>query len=348
MTMLPLAPRVSLVGFALLGLAAMAAASAAEPPQSEKEDFTLSSLLPLAWQKRPQVSFNAITEMTAAGKAKRVPTSENPMYYVTAPSRFKQLGWSVAAGEKPPPVEEIDALMRKALAENGYLPTTDERPRPDVLIVFEFGSHGTDPVAILPEIPIPPPVGSSELVRLVVSDVSLFKDIIDRAVMVGGGKFALELKAALDEEVRNLWTNKSLERSGAIPMPVSPDFSSPFQIFIRGGNADLVAHLSEVVFNTCYFVVATAYDFEGVEKKEKIVLWQTRMTVEARGVSMREVMKPLVQNTAYYLGRDMPEAAMVRKRIDREGTVTIGEAEVVKEPEIKAADAPANDANGRE
>lgn len=313
------------------------AATAAEPPQSEKNKFTFGSLLPLAWQKRPQVMFNAITEMTPAGKARRVPTPDNPMYYVTAPPKFKQLGWLVAGGEKPPPSDEIEAAMRQALAQNGYLPTKDDAQRPDVLIVFEFGSHGTDPVSILPDIGGQLPLAASELVPLVVSDVELFKDVIDRAVMVGGGKFAMELKAALDEEVRNRWSNYN---TGTGFMPVSPEFNSPFQIFTREGNAGLISHLAEVVFRTCYFAVATAYDFDGVEKKEKIVLWQTRMTVEAQGVSMREVLKPLVQTTGYYLGRDMPEAATVRKRIDREGTVIIGEATVVKEPGAEPSPAP--------
>ena len=60
-------------------------------------------------------------------------------------------------------------------------------------------------------------------------------------------------------------------------------------------------------------------------------LFQTRMTIEANGVSVQEVFKPLIINTGPFLGRETPEAVIVNTRLDREGSVEIGNLEVVTE-----------------
>ncbi|MEO5959667.1 MAG: hypothetical protein ABIZ49_07940, partial [Opitutaceae bacterium] len=112
-------------------------------PASERITSFLQDLLPIAWQSRPQLRFNAITEMTPEGRKRRVPTSGQPMYFHAEPARFVQTGEQITAGEKPPPGPELEAAMRKALAENGYLPISNDHQLPDVLIVFTYGSSGS-------------------------------------------------------------------------------------------------------------------------------------------------------------------------------------------------------------
>lgn len=315
-----------------------------EPPQGalSKLRDAVDTILPTSMQKRPTVVFNAITEMTPEGRKWRVPIPDNPIYYYSAPGSFVQTGWSVAAGERPPRAADMEEAMKKALAGNGYVPIGETGRRPDILVVFSFGSSGTDPAILADDSSPTPPITADELVPLVLSDPALFKDVFERARLVGGEKFARELKLALDAEVRNMNSNRSTSRLGGdfLPLaPVSPDFGSPYQVFVNSGNRQLMTHLAEMAFHTCYFVVATAFDFSGVEKKQKIMLWQTRMAVEAQGVSMEEILKPLIAATGSYLGRDTPEAVMVKKRIDREGKVEIGTATVVEEAR-PAAPAP--------
>jgi hypothetical protein len=122
-----------------------AAAKAAKPPT--KEGYVgqfLNDLLPIAWQKRPKLRFNVFTEMTPEGRRWRVPTSQEPLHYFSPPGTYAETGWLTAAGERPPPWRELQEAMRNALASNGYLPIANDQERPDVLITFNFGSHGTD------------------------------------------------------------------------------------------------------------------------------------------------------------------------------------------------------------
>ncbi|MEO7413701.1 MAG: hypothetical protein ABIZ81_10110 [Opitutaceae bacterium] len=326
--------------------ATLPVARASEPTASEEKTLSLPSpepsfgsrlleaILPKSMQKRPLILFNAITEMSPEGRTRRQPTPERPMYYLMHTTKFVQTGWMVSAGEKPPPVAELEAAMRKALAGNGYLDNPPAGQRPELLIVFNFGSHGTDPEsAVIGGSEGSPPVTAGELLPIVVSDLALFKDVIARATLVAGESFARELKAALENEARNIQTNRIMERTGSpIHLPVSPEFGSPFQDFVRSGkNSSTVEHLAEMAFHTCYFVMASAYDYDAMEKNQKRLLWRTKMTVEAQGVSMEEIMNPLIANTGSFLGREMTEAAVVKKRISREGKVDVGTPTVVGE-----------------
>ncbi len=294
-------------------------------------------MLPIAWQKRPQVQLSVITDVTPEGRKWRVPTPERPLLYSGSHARFVQMGWQVAAGEKPPPTEQLEATMRKALAANGFVSTTDPEQRPDLVIIFTFGSHGTDPALLASGDEDATSANSAdELVQFVVRDPQLANDVIDRARFVAGDQFALELKAALEGEASNRRFNQSLGRmpdgTSSMALPVSPESGSPFDLFMHGNKREMTEHFTQLAFHTCYFVTATAYDFNGVERKQKVALWQTRMTVEAQGVAMAEVLQPLIVGTAAYLGRETPEAVVITKRINREGRVDIGTPKVVDEP----------------
>jgi len=318
---------------------AAAAGTKAANPAVERSDGKVSEflhdLLPLAWQKRPKLFLNVFTEMTPEGRTRRVPSPEQPMYYYSSPGQLVQTGWMPAAGEKPPPTAELEDAMKKALTANGYVPIEDDHQRPEILVVFAFGSNGTDPASLDDGETVP--TTAEEMVRLVLRDPSLYTDVIQRARFVGGDKFGFELKTALDGEMRNMQFNRSVGRAGGMGMPVNPDGGSPFQMFLNSGNDRLTRHLAELAFHTCYFVTATAYDFSGVERKQKIPLWQTRMAVEAQGVAMDEVLRPLIANGGSYLGRETREAVILDKRIDREGHVHIGDTTVVEESAAGAA-----------
>lgn len=169
--------------------------------------------------------------------------------------------------------------------------------------------------------------------KIVVYDGTLQPDIVERAALIGGTKLAQQLKQAVNEEVQNM--NISYAARPAQPMPVSPDSASPFQRFYNSSR--LNSHLIETAFHTVYFVVASAYDHEASSKGQPRLLWRTKMTVDAQGVSLRESIMPLIASSTLYLGRDMSEVAVVTKRISREGKVEIGEAKVVEE-DVKTTD----------
>jgi hypothetical protein len=295
------------------------------PPAKGRTLGFLHDLLPIAWQKRPQLRFNVITEMTEEGRKRRVPTPSQPMYFHAEPAKFVQTGELVSAGEKPPPGPELEAAMRKALAENGYLPIANDQQRPDVLILFTFGSSGSPTFegtknanevlnehidAVLQRAPF----ARENLAALV-------RDAVGRGRLVAGEKFAVDLSTALHDAISFY----------------NPEFPTPFESHMRSYPPEVIDHFIEMVFHTCYFVTATAFDFEGVARKQKIPLWQTRMAVEAQGVSMEEILRPLILNTGASIGREK-DPSWVTKRHEREGRVDVGTPTVVEE--VKPAVAP--------
>jgi hypothetical protein len=305
---------VSMTGVIMAEAAAEKAPSVPAATDSQVSDF-FSGLLPLAWQKRPQVVFNAYTEMTPEGRSRRVPTPDKPLYYYAPPAEYVQLA-EVSGGEKPPTAASLEEAMRKALATNGYLPVDDKHPRPDVLIVFAFGSNGTGAEGI---------TTADEIVksRAVFSSPYTLKEAIDRARFLAGNKFADDLLEALKWEAT---------------FPSDPE-GPPFGVFMKSYDSDIVGHFLEIAFHDYYFVTATAFDFGGVEKKQKVALWQTRLAVEAQGVSMAEILKPLIANTSSFLGRETEVPQWLKKRVDREGRVDVGTPTIVEEPKPGSASA---------
>ncbi|MEO7412723.1 MAG: hypothetical protein ABIZ81_05140 [Opitutaceae bacterium] len=318
-----------LPAFALLAIAAISDVQAVDAPSTEKpkadsiaigeadaaakDRFRLSDLLPTAWQKRPKMRFHVYTEMTPQGRSRPEPTSTAPLTYFSPEGKYVETGWLVIAGERPPPWPQLREAMQKALAGNSYHLIADDRQRPDLLIVFTYGAFSTDLASLAPpEADLP--VTAEELLVYALQDRAALKDVLDRARFIGGARVAEELRLALV--------------FGSVPQ------------LLNGSAGDKVRDIVELAFHPCYFVTATAYDFSGVEKKQKIPLWQTRMTIDTQGVAMDEVLKPLIANTGAYLGRETPEAVIIGKRIDREGRVEVGTPTVVPDKEPKPGPAP--------
>lgn len=316
------------------------------------------SLLPKSLQRNPALDFNVITEMTAEGKKFPKPTAKQPLYYVAQPGKFMQMG-TEPANERPPPVADLERAMQKALATNGYLAHIDSGPAPRLAVVFNYGSFArfsTDfedfeaetiaeqayqdainqvpPPNPPPEPPIAPmgsPVSADQLLPYVLSDVVKRRDVLERATLIAGAKFASELGDAISREI----TYRIGGGGGGAPPEDDPN--SPFNRF-RNKNDKLLAFVEDS-FSSCYFVIASAYDYAAMAKGNRILLWRTKMTVNSSGVSMTESLPTLIATAGPYLGREMSEAESISKRISREGHVQIGTATVVDDS-VKPAPQP--------
>jgi hypothetical protein len=239
--------------------------------------------------------------------------------------------------------------MVRALAVNHYVPAADGGPTPELVVVFSYGAHSVndeDPMAELDranaeaeaiaagEDPPPTPSngvkGSDELLGRALSDLAFRKDLLERAALIGGTPFANELAAVIADQVTHARSAGALGLSSGL---------GPFQRFRERDSR--TRHLVEESFSSCYFVIATAYDYASVARSDRIPLWRTRMTVNSAGVNMTESLPPLIAAAAPFLGREMPNAAVMTRRIDRSGTVTIGEATVI------GIENPAPSATGR-
>ena len=98
------------------------------------------------------------------------------------------------------------------------------------------------------------------------------------------------------------------------------EFSNPVAMFRRASVRNET--LLEQTANDVYYVVASAYDHKSAAANRRVLLWRTRMTVAAQGVSQDQTLPTLVMSAAPYFGKDMPEAELLTRRT-REGTVEI-------------------------
>lgn len=253
------------------------------------------SLLPKAFQKNPSLAISIITEMTDEGRKIKPPTANNPTYYQTVSAGFHEEGpGTYEKGQVS--AQNLEKHVQKALAVSGYLPGTADHP-PTLLLVFFWGVHNkierddTETGGI-------PDVGN--------------RNVLSRAALVGGAAFARDLARALNEQAM----------TGQAPSLFDP-------VYRFTNRDDLTRNLMEQVLDDCYYVVVSAYEGAAVARGEKKLLWRTKMSTPAQGVSQIETTPALADSGADYFGRDMSSAAIVDKRISRErgGRVDLGPLE---------------------
>lgn len=324
---------------ASLGLLATAPAlaAAAPPPAAAPQPGPgfVFNLLPRAFQKNPQVDFNVITEMTDAGRRARKPAPGEPLYYITKPAGYLKLGHGAGGREKPPEVEKMEAVLERSLAASGYLGATPDH-RPSVVIIYSWGSHSNPLIDNDPEDePFPNKV--------------LIDEMIERARLVGGEKFAQEFIKAMAEagSSRSAIAKPRVDPTGAVPTQpnvlgdaagMMTQIFSPVELFRN--RSEKTRSLMEDIGASIYFVVASAYDYDSVARDQKVLLWRTRMSVNSAGVAMTETLPALIAAAGPYFGRDMTEVEIVNQRLNREGQIEIGTPEVISFSEGPAAPPP--------
>lgn len=230
-----------------------------------------------------------VTEVTPDGKKVAPPTAEHPYYYFAQNGGFHSEGGS-PADNKPIAVEQLEKQLQASLKTNGFLPSTADHP-PTLLLVFFWGIHSRLDENV-------PDLGN--------------RNLLARARLLGGEKFAKELQKALDDDFL------SGSSSGSIA-------SSMHRLYERD---TLTRRLIEQSFTDVYYVVVSCYDGSAAAKGQRRLLWRTKMCSSTDGISMSETLPVLVAGAADYFGREMTNAAVVEEHINRVGKVEIGPAEV--------------------
>jgi hypothetical protein len=240
------------------------------------------------------VDGTAITESTEDGRQISAPTADRPASVVIQSGGQHDFG-QVPAGEKAPSAETLDQQMEKALGRLYYL-RADANHQPSLLIVFSWGVHcspGDD-----------------------VEDPG-YRNLFDRAALVGGRRFADELKKVLEQnEALTAATSTrpwGAQLEGMRPTSAAGLFqsASPIETFRK---RDLkTERLLEQITNDCYYVVISAFDYSSVVRGKKQLLWRTKLTTTARGASMATAIPALIANGAGYFGRDMNEPELFSK-----------------------------------
>ncbi len=303
-------------------------APAKKPAKSE----WVFSLLPKSFQKNPQIELTVITEMTELGKKQPLASPTAPVYYSAHSSGYHQMG-QVSAGEHTLKPEDVERLLGRALATNGFLPATPPAHPPTLIIFYTWGSH-----SLLMEGDEDNPVLSAEQIA---------RNLLDRAALVGGVKFSQEMLKLFQEADDQATLNRvpPPDPTGAVP-PIQPilgdaqmEFLNPINRFRQADPKN--DFLVEQFTNDVYYVVASAYDYASINAKAKRLYWRTRMTVGAQGVSQEQTLPTLIVSAAPFFGKEMTEPEILSKRAVPEGQVEIGTPTVVETPAVAPAETKA-------
>ena len=268
-------------------------------PLPKKAESTWAfSLLPRAFQTHPLLAMSIITEMTDEGRKLAPPTRETPAYYYVHSAGFHAEGPGAAELGKVPE-DQLQSHVQAALAAGGYLPGSKEHA-PSLFLVFIWGVH-----AKLDQFDVETGEGGFPDVH--------HHNLLSRATLVGGAAFAKELAKVLQEQ----------DTTGAQAATV---FDPVYRFTLRD---DLTRNLMEQILDDCYYVVISAYDATSAARGERKLLWRTKMSTPAQGVSLVETTPALIDRGADFFGRDMKQASIVAKRISREhgGQVELGPLE---------------------
>ena len=284
--------------------------AAATKPATKKPGW-LSSLLPKPFQREPMLEMTVFTSMTEAGRKLTPPTREQPAYYEIFAAGYQQEGGTIR--EHPPPPTELLEAMVKSLQLAGYAPATPDHP-PTVMLVQHWGSHNRVDDVVLEEI-----------------DPTLaVKNFARRAKLIGGEALASALAKAYEQDLMS----PPGFSSGSFSRLAQLRDSSPTMRFLLDQARDDV-----------YFVIATAYDYAAMARSERRLLWRTNMTVNARGVSMKQTLPSVIATATPYFGRETKDALAIAARALPEGKVELGELRVIGEaedpPVPRPDDAPA-------
>jgi len=236
-----------------------------------------------------------ITEATEVGRQIAVPTKEHPTYAVIHSGGRHDFGSAIAAKNSLSP-EILEQRIESALAGVHYLRADPGHPA-TLLIVFNWGIH-----AALGE------AGNS-------TDPG-YGNLLDRAALAGGSAFANDLKKvlSLNERVQagtptGLWDMPTL---GATNASILFKSARPLEVFRR--RDQLTENLLVQISSDCYYIVISAFDYSATGQGKRQLLWRTKLTAAAPGLSMADAISSLVAQGSAYFGRSMNEAKFFSNR----------------------------------
>jgi hypothetical protein len=274
--------------------------------------FCLGALLPariaLADYDSGDARVDVVVNMTDAGRKVPPPTPDNPAYYYPVTRGYTQ-GGTILTGEKPPPpTVEVEHLMAKALAEQGYLVATSHPP--SLVLIFWWGykapeitgpgsgmaGNGYAAQALSGYTAGPQPVGSSlasqqivNVARMGLLPVNISANHDEMEELVFGSDFDLD----------------SLQNDGGHPSPRLEALT----------NASRVAR---------YYLMVSALDFKSATQKKPVVLWTARVSTELWSHTLDQVLPTLIAKGAPMFGRDSDGPQMTTAPIVPMGHVIVG------------------------
>ncbi len=236
-----------------------------------------------------------ITEATDYGRELPAPTADRPVYVVIHSGGQHDFG-QVPAGESTPSADALIQKLTATLGQAHYLPADGGHPA-SLLIVVNWGTHCA----------LPADTGDAT-----------YRNLYDRAALVGGAKFSDELRTVIDQtiastgSVSNAQWGPTMPGGGAQTPAQLMDATSPTEMFRK--RDPMNRRLMEQTAEDCYYVVVSAFDFSTVTTARKKLFWRTKLTTPTRHTSMAAAVPALIANGAGYYGRPMDRAEFFADR----------------------------------
>lgn len=319
-----LSPWITLLFVLFLSPLALFGDSKTKPTSS---DLFVFQWLPNSLSRNPRLEMSVITEMTELGKRLPQASRQEPQYFLATSGGYRALGMSAPGNEKSPPPEELEKMMYGALARSGFLPADDKHVA-KLALVYHWGSYSSAAQAV-DDMDVP------------MSELLMIRELLERAGIVGGTRFASDfLKALEDEADYRRATAPKMDSTGTVEVipSVAGDLAdkmlsatSPMHRFVQ--RDDITRRLVDMAYGSCYYVIASAYDASALAQGRHRLLWRTKMSVLADGVSLTQTVRPMIFHAGDYFGRNMDAAVTLSRRV-REGKVEIGEASVIGVEEL--------------
>ena len=257
----------------------------------------LSSLLLKPFDPNPDMEMTVVTEMTDAGRKLPEVTAQHPAYYKAESSGDLERGYKIGH-EQTMPTEEVEPMLIHGLAVGGYRPASTPAPPPSLLVSYFWGTHNA----------LDPDIAS-------IAPNQLYRNILDRAILVGGKRFSAEIADVIAET--DIW---SIGHVG--PPPV-------FAWKMRKPDNERLLYQA---LGDVYYVVASAFDYQSVAKGKPVLLWRTHMSVSSQGVWMKKAIPAVVASAGKYFGREMAEPVIIHQSATPGGKVELGKPTVVDPP----------------
>lgn len=149
-----------------------------EDPIPKEPGGFVFTLLPKSFASKPRIDMTVYSELTELGRTLPEASPENPAYYVAFNNGYQPMG-SNPTGEHPPVADAIEALLKRVLAQRGFLASGAAGPPPTLALFYHWGSHSGVSLA--------ESLAEPEMDRL------RNQDVLQRAKLVGGPAYAEKL-----------------------------------------------------------------------------------------------------------------------------------------------------------
>jgi hypothetical protein len=255
------------------------------------------SLLPRPFQKDPRIDIAVITEVTPEGRKHPSPTAARPAYYEPVATGYHDEGQGFSS-QRTLAVATLQKDLEAAMTRSHFL-VADRAHPPTLVVFFVWGSaNGLDPSH-----------SSDGLLDDTGAEDLGHQNLLARARLVGGTKFAHDYQAVLNEE--DLRKATGMKGPGPLERFLDRDSGTTRQL-VEQSKAD------------CFYVVASAYEKESIVHPPRKLLWRSSMTADSLGVSIEQTLPTLIVAGGPYFGRDMSGPATLAGHLVPAGKVEIG------------------------